>query len=112
MVETEQTAKRSIGCATEEAMGGVSGVVNATLELFGDLAHRTAKATVPCDGTFEEAKPGTTPVNAIMYYTVEALNNMFRIVSDGIRDTATDIRDTDPVSPRPTTTTGPHKHGV
>jgi len=101
MAATDQTTKRSISCATDEAVGSVSDVLNATLELVGDLAKKTAEATVPCNGKLDEAKPGTTPVSATVHYGVEALNNIFSIISNAARDT---IRDTMPVA-EPTTTT-------
>jgi hypothetical protein len=82
MVCTEERTKHRIACGAEHVIGGLGDVWTAALGLLGDLAHTTAVATVPCEGSLVEADACTPPVGVVIHYGVTAVSNVVSILGD------------------------------
>ncbi len=99
MVDGEQEQQR----ATEDVMSGVTEVVNVALGLAGDLARRTAEATVPPERTVAAAQPGAAPVNVVVHYGVATVTNIVQMVGNAVRDANAADRGA-PTTPGPAST--------
>jgi hypothetical protein len=91
---------------TEEIIDGVGEVVNATLELVGDLAKRSAEATTPVAHVVPPADSDAPPLNVVVHYGVATVTNMIELLGNAVRDVATMGR-TGTGQPRPSASTAP-----
>ena len=89
MTESSQRANHSARRGTEDVVDGVGEVVNATLELVGDLARRSAEATVPPDRAVPEPGPDATPINVALHFGAATATNLLQLAGSVVRDAAT-----------------------
>jgi hypothetical protein len=92
---------------SEEIRDGFSDLLNATFGVIGDLAKRTAEATVPPTREIPGPAPGAPPLNVAVHYGVATATNVLGLLGSSLRDA---YRPGTP-SPRPADTAAPTGRG-
>jgi hypothetical protein len=88
-MNTQTDQQHSARRGTEEIVDGVGEVVNATLELVGDLARRGAEATAPRERPVTPPSGDAPPLNVVVHYGIATVTNMIELFGGAVRDVAT-----------------------